>query len=120
MGNPATLKPFKKGKDSRRNEKGRPRKYVSLLKDQGYKLSEINDAIQALMAMDEKELTEVDKNPKATVLERTVARAMLKSMNNSSLYSMETLLSRVHGTPKQMVEQTINGTVKLTAAFNDD
>jgi hypothetical protein len=50
------LKPFKAGEDSRRNLEGRPRKYVSLLKEQGYKLNEINDSIQALMSMTPKEL----------------------------------------------------------------
>ena len=58
------------------NPNGRPRKYVSLLKESGYKLAEINDTIQAMMAMDMDELKTVWENPKATILEKTVANAM--------------------------------------------
>jgi hypothetical protein len=86
------------------NPNGRPRKYVSLLKEQGYKLAEINDSIQALMSMTPNELGEVTSNPNATVLELTVARAIMKSLNNGSLYSMDTLLSRVYGKPKEQVD----------------
>jgi hypothetical protein len=96
---------FKKGQSG--NPNGRPRKYVSLLKDQGYKRSEINDTIQAMMAMDMVELKEVYDNPKATILEKTIANAMRKSLEKGTLYSLETLLSRVFGQPKQEVEQTI-------------
>lgn len=95
---------FKKGKSG--NPNGRPRKYVSLLKEQGYKLSEINDTIQAMMAMDMDELKSVWDNQHATVLEKTIANAMRKSIEKGSLYSIETLLSRVYGNPKQMTELT--------------
>jgi hypothetical protein len=98
-------KPFLKGQSG--NPNGRPRKYVSLLKEQGYKRSEINDTIQAMMAMDMVELKEVYDNPKATILEKTIANAMRKSLEKGTLYSLETLLSRVFGQPKQEVEQTI-------------
>ena len=83
------------------NREGRPRKYVSQLKEQGYKLSEVNDAIQALMSMDAEELKAVLDNPKATILELTIAAAMIKSLKNGSLYSVETLLTRVYGKPKE-------------------
>lgn len=83
------------------NPNGRPRKYVSLLKEQGYKLSEVNDCIQALMAMDLQELKAVWDNPKATILEKTIANALRKSLEKGSLYSVETLLSRVYGKPKE-------------------
>ena len=99
------LTPFKKGQSG--NPNGRPRKFVTLLKDIGYKRSEINDTIQAMMAMDKDELKDVFKNPKATILEITIAAAMGKSIEKGSLYSIETLLSRVFGMPKQEVEQTI-------------
>ena len=73
----------------------------------GYKRSEINDTIQAMMAMTMKELQEVYENPTATVLEKTIAGAMRKSIEKGTLYSMETLLSRVFGQPKQEVSASI-------------
>jgi hypothetical protein len=88
------------------NPNGRPRKYVSLLTELGYKKSEINDTIQAMMAMTIDELAEVYKNDKATILEKTIANAMKKSLDKGTLYSLETLLSRVYGQPKQEVETT--------------
>jgi poly-beta-hydroxyalkanoate depolymerase len=104
MANEHNLIPAKKGEI--RNPNGRPRKYVSLLKEQGYKVSEINDTIQAMMAMDIVELKSVWDNPKATVLEKTIAAAMRKSLEKGSLYSLETLLTRVYGKPKETVDTT--------------
>jgi hypothetical protein len=99
------------------NKEGRPRKYVSLLKEQGYKLSEINDSIQALMSMDEEELKSVSTNDKATVLEKTIAKAILKSMSNGSLYSLDTLLTRVYGKPKEQMD--IKSDNKIEVIFVD-
>ena len=110
-----TLKILQKGETA--NPNGRPRKYVSLLKEQGYKLAEINDSIQVLMSMTPKELEAVTKNPDATVLELTVAKAMVKSMNNGSLYSMDTLLSRVYGKPKEQVD--VQQDTKIEVVFVD-
>lgn len=107
---------FKPGKSG--NPKGRPRKYVSLLKEQGYKISEINDCIQAMMAMTLSELKEVWDNPQATVLEKTIAAAMKKSIEMGSLYSIETLLDRVYGKPKETVDNTVSGAIKVTLNLN--
>ncbi len=54
MANEQNLTPFKKGEVA--NPNGRPKKYVTLLKEQGYKLAEINDTIQAMLSMDLDEL----------------------------------------------------------------
>lgn len=93
---------FKKGQSG--NPKGRPKKYVSLLVDNGYKRSEINDTIQAMLSMTMQELQEVYSNPDATILEKTIANAMRKSLEKGSLYSIETLISRTYGMPKQETE----------------
>jgi hypothetical protein len=95
------------------NPNGRPRKYVSLLKDAGYKLSEINDTIQTMMAMDLQELKGVYENPQATILEKTIASAMKKSLEKGSLYSLETLLTRVYGKPKETAEVTNDGKIEV-------
>ena len=95
------------------NREGRPRKYVSLLKDSGYKLAEINDTIQSMMAMDLEELKQVWDNPKATILEKTIANAMKKSLEKGSLYSLETLLTRVYGKPKEQVDMNVDNKVEV-------
>ena len=96
---------FKKGESG--NPNGRPRKYVTLLVEQGYKRSEINDTIQNMMAMTVDELKAVWDNPRATILEKTIASAMRKSIEKGTLYSLETLLSRVYGMPKQELAATV-------------
>jgi len=117
MPNPQNIEPYKMKKGETLNPNGRPRKYVSLLKEQGYKLSEINDTIQNMMAMDLEELKSVFENPKATILEKTVANAMKKSLEKGSLYSIETLLTRVYGKPKEQMD--INTDNKIEIVFVD-
>jgi hypothetical protein len=95
------------------NPNGRPRKYVTALKEQGYRVSEINDTIQVMLSMDLDELADVFKNPKATVLERTIANAMRKSLEKGSLYSIETLLTRVYGKPKETANITQDGKIEV-------
>jgi len=91
------------------NPNGRPKKYVSALKEQGYKNSEINDCILVMISMDLDELKEVWQNPRATILEKTIANALRKSLEKGSLYSIETLLSRAVGKPKESIDHTTNG-----------
>lgn len=95
------------------NREGRPKKYVTLLKDSGYKLSEINDTIQVMMSMDLHELKEVFDNPKATILEKTIANAMRKSLEKGSLYSIDTLLTRVYGKPKETAHVTTDNKIEV-------
>jgi hypothetical protein len=111
-----TLTRPKKGETM--NPNGRPRKYVSTLREQGYKLSEINDCIQVMMAMTIEELKEAFENPTATVLEKTIAAAIKRSIEKGSLYSIETLLSRVYGKPKETVDMDVQGEVHVTLNLN--
>jgi len=100
------------------NPNGRPRKYVSTLRESGYKLSEINDCIQVMMAMTVDELKEAFENKNATVLEKTIAAAIKKSIEKGSLYSIETLLSRVYGKPKEQVDMNVDADVVVTMNLN--
>lgn len=94
--------------DPRINRKGRPRVFISKMKEQGYTLSEVQDAMQVLMSMSPEELMKIKMNKEATVLEVTVASAILKSIQKGDLFSIETLLTRVYGKPKEKIEQDIN------------
>ena len=117
MANNENLKPFKKGEVA--NPNGRPRKYVSQLREQGYKLSEVNDTIQVLISMTIDELKEVYTNPKATILEKTIASAIRKSIEKGSLYSIETLLTRVYGKPKEQVDLNTSGGMEIKVVYSD-
>jgi poly-beta-hydroxyalkanoate depolymerase len=107
------IEPYKWDKGVSGNPNGRPKKYVSILKESGYKLSEINDTIQNMMAMDLDELKDVYTNPKATILEKTIANAMKKSLEKGSLYSLDTLLTRVYGKPKETAHVTTDNKIEV-------
>ena len=107
MSNPNPIRPDGfEAHPERINRNGAPRKLVNQLKDIGYKKAQVVEAIEILVGMKEAELEAVTTNPNSTVLELTVAKAILKSMKNGSLYSIETLLTRIYGQPKQEIEQT--------------
>lgn len=99
--------PFSWQKGQSGNPKGRPRKFVCQLKEMGYNKQDINTTIENMMAMTLNELADIYKDEHATILERTIANAMRKSLEKGTLYSLETLISRVHGVPTQTVNQTI-------------
>lgn len=98
----SNLIPYQKGQTG--NPYGRPRKFVTTLKESGYKLHEINDCIQVMLQMTLSELAEVLTDDNATILEKTIANAMRQSLKKGSLYSIDTLLSRVFGKPKEQLE----------------
>lgn len=105
--NKENILPFSWQKGQSGNPNGRPRKFVCQLKEMGYNKQDINQTIENMMAMTLNELAEIFKDEHATILERTIANAMRKSLEKGTLYSLETLISRVHGIPTQTVNQTI-------------
>jgi hypothetical protein len=101
-GNKLAPKPFVKGQSG--NPKGQPRKLATQLKIIGYTKAEAAKTIEAMLAMNLLELKEMFENPSATILEKTIAAALKRSLENGSLYSIDTLLSRTHGKPTEMVD----------------
>lgn len=99
--------PFSWKKGQSGNPNGRPRKFVCLLKDMGYNKQDIDTTIQNMMAMTINELAEVFKDDNATVLEKTVANAIKKGIEKGTLYSLETLISRVYGMPNQQTDSNV-------------
>ncbi len=114
--NGGKMKRWEKGESG--NPKGRPRKMVSKLKIDGYKLTEINDTIQTMVSMTYAELKSVWDNDNATILEKTIAGALRKSLADGELYSIETLLNRVYGKPKEKVEVQAQAIIKVV--FGDE
>ena len=110
---------FKSGYDPRRNLKGRAKKYETTLGEKGYKKSEIVDAMNILLSMDETALKEVSEDEESTVLEKVVSLAILESIRKKTLYNIETLLTRIYGQPKQEIEAQVNITA-FKVKFNED
>jgi len=99
---PPGAKPFVKGQSG--NPKGQPRKLATQLKIIGYTKAEAADTINAMLAMNIIELKTIFENPDATILEKTIAAALKRSLEKGSLYSIDTLLNRTHGKPTEMID----------------
>lgn len=109
--NGGKLKIWEKGESG--NPKGRPKKLVPSMKIEGYKLVEINDTIQSLISMTMEELKHVWDNPNSTILEKTVAGALRKSIEKGNLESVETLINRVYGKPKEKIDLETKGETNI-------
>ena len=114
---PEGLEKYKWKKGQSGNPAGRKKKFITIAKEEGYALTEINDAIQQILGMQIHELREIGENPKATILEKTVAKALYTSYSKGKLDNLETLLSRVFGKPKQQIDGNIEG--EITVKFQD-
>jgi hypothetical protein len=113
MPNPKNIEKHKFKKGVVQNPNGRPKKFTTLLRESGYRIAEINDTIQVMLQMTIDELADVYKNPQATILEKTIAGAMKKSLEKGSLYSIDTLLTRVYGKPKETAQITTDNKIEI-------
>jgi len=101
------LKPFKQGEDERRIGNGRPQKLITQMKEIGYTKTQVEETMLSMLSLSRKELEKIDKGDEYTIMERTIAGALLKGHNNNSLFNLEMLLTRSQGKPKETIDQTI-------------
>lgn len=112
---PPGAKPFVKGQSG--NPKGKPRKLASQLGVIGYTPMEVRDTINGMLAMSLDELKKIFENNESTILEKTIANALKRSLEKGSLYSIDTLLSRAQGKPTENVD--LKQTIIEQPIFND-
>lgn len=89
------------------NPHGRPKKLITLMKEIGYTKSQVEDTMLSMLSLGRKELEKIDRGDEYTIMERTIAGALLKGHDKNSLFNLEMLLTRSQGKPKETIDQTI-------------
>ena len=89
------------------NPNGRPKKLITLMKDIGYTKTQVEETMLSMLSLSRKELEKIDKGDEYTIMERTIAGALLKCHDKNSLFNLEMLLTRSQGKPKETIDQTI-------------
>jgi hypothetical protein len=107
MANEQNLKPFQKGGDERINLQGRPQKLITQMKEIGYTKTQVEETMLSMLSLSRKELEKIDRGDEYTIMERTIAGALLKGHDKNSLFNLEMLLTRSQGKPKETIDQTI-------------
>ena len=102
------LKPFAKGEDDRRYLEGRPKKLITQMKEIGYTKTQVEETMLSMLSLSRKELEKIDRGDEYTIMERTIAGALLKGHDKNSLFNLEMLLTRSQGKPKKPLTKQSN------------
>ncbi len=86
------------------NPNGRPPKFITTLKKQGYYSEDINRVILTILLLHEEKVSQIASGEEYTILERIIAKALINSLRKGNLYAMESLLNRSVGMSKQQNE----------------
>jgi len=102
------------------NKNGRPKKIITQLKDIGYSKDDINQTYMNMCGMTRQELEAIDKDKTGqyTIAEQIIAGALVKAHDKNSLFNIETLVTRVHGKPKETVDNNIKTDEPITITLN--
>jgi hypothetical protein len=103
---------FKKGFDPKRNVSGAPRKLISSLSELGYTSRQITDTMLNVFALTKAEVESIAENESLTMLERLIAKAVIKDFSKGSLWNFESLLNRAIGKPRETI-QTQNEKIEV-------
>ena len=105
---------FKIGFDPKRNNNGAPRKLISSLSNTGYNNREITDTMLNILALTKAEIDSIAENESYSILERLVAKAILKDFSKGSLYNVDTLMNRAIGKPKETTSIEKDNKIEVT------
>lgn len=95
---------FKKGQSG--NPRGRPKKITTLAKELKYSLDDVRERIKFLMFKNHIELDAIRRNDKTLMLDKIIANALIKDLSKGQISTLDSLMTRVWGAPKQTVETT--------------
>ena len=71
-----------------------------------YTQDELRETIEVMLAYTADELLETYKNGQASIYERIIAAALMLAVKEAKFYTVETLLARVCGKPKETIDIT--------------
>src|SRR5438067_246032 len=95
------------------NLKGRPKKLLTTLKEDGYTEAQVMDTLKVIFSLSIEELQRIQKSSKHTALERTIAAAVVSGFKKRSQYNIMQIIERLYGKPKESVDHNLNGKVKV-------
>lgn len=113
------LTKWEKGQPSP-NPNGRPPKFITTLKRQGYHAGDINRVILVILSLEVEKVSEIASNEAYTILERIIAKALINTLSKGNLYALESLLNRAVGTPVRQIENDgLDKQIKVTLNLGD-
>jgi hypothetical protein len=110
--NGGTLTRYEKG-ERPKGDIGRPKKYITLLKERGYNHSQVIDTYQIMLSLTIDELKEIYDNPQATILEKIIASGLRQDLKTGKVDVVETIINRTFGKPKENIESNVNHTINV-------
>lgn len=87
------------------NPNGRPKSLKTMLKDEcNLTPSQTNYAIMSILTFTRNEVEYLQMDETQPMYTRMIAKALIKDYERGSLNSLESLLNRTQGTPKQQIQ----------------
>jgi hypothetical protein len=111
---PNSLANLKKGRtiqEQKNKNHGRRKSVFTLAKEMEFSADDVSKLYKRLYWLTEIELHGIVRDAESTSIEKTIASAILKDIENGTLRSFDTFMDRSYGKPRQTTE--LEGSVNL-------